>query len=165
MILLTVNAILSFVIAMVVHEIGHWVAARACKVPVTEAGLGWGPTIAARRICGVDCQIRVLPLGAFTRMDMTTLQRRPLSQQLFVLGAGIGVNLILAVVAWGTEFGFVNLVLAVGNLLPLYQLDGWKGGMVICRRLLRGRNSHAEWAFTIVGALLAMLFVSIPFLA
>jgi len=45
-----INAILSFSAALVLHEMGHFFAARACKVPVTEAGLGWGPSIAARRL-------------------------------------------------------------------------------------------------------------------
>ena len=165
MILLTLNAILSFVVAMVLHEIGHWVAAQRCKVPVIQAGLGWGPKILSRRILGVDCQLRLFPVGAFTRMDMMVLQRRPLSQQLIVLGAGIAVNLFLATIAWGTLFGLVNLVLAIGNVLPLYQLDGWKGGMVICRKLLGGRNSLVEWAFTIMGGLVVMLLVSLPLLA
>jgi hypothetical protein len=49
-------------------------------------------------------------------MDMSTLQKRPLLQQLFVLLAGIAVNFILSGIAWGTLFGTLNLVLAIGNL-------------------------------------------------
>ena len=153
--LLTINVALSFVVGMILHELGHWVAARICNVPVKQAGFGWGPRICGVTFLGVDCQLRLLPLGAFTRIDMPVLQRRSLSQQLMVLSGGIAINLFLAAVAWGTPFGFVNLMLAVGNLLPLYQLDGWKSGMVICRRFL-GRNARVEWAFTIVGGLLVL---------
>jgi regulator of sigma E protease len=153
--LFTIDIVLSFVVGMVLHELGHWVAARICKVPVKQAGFGWGPRICGVTILGVDCQLRLLPLGAFTRIDMAALERRSLSQQLMVLSAGVSINLFLAAAAWGTPFGFVNLMLAVGNLLPLYQLDGWKSGMVICRRLI-GRNSGVEWAFTIVGGLLVL---------
>jgi regulator of sigma E protease len=153
--LFTIDIVLSFVVGMVLHELGHWVAARICKVPVKQAGFGWGPRICGVTILGVDCQLRLLPLGAFTRIDMPAHERRSLSQQLLVLSAGVSINLFLAAAAWGTPFGFVNLMLAVGNLLPLYQLDGWKSGMVICRRLI-GRNSGVEWAFTIVGGLLVL---------
>jgi len=159
MFLFIINVAVSFIVAMALHEMGHWAAARACNIRVLQAGLGWGPKIAAVPIFGVDCQLRALPLGAFTRMDMAVLQRRPLAQQLLVLGAGIGINLVLSVVAWGTTFGFINLALAVGNLLPLYQLDGWKGGMVICRQIFGGRNPQAEWAFTILGGLLVAALV------
>lgn len=154
--LLTLNIVLSFVIGMVLHEIGHWAAARLCQVPVKQAGFGWGPRLTGITLLGVDCQLRLLPFGAFTRLDMAALQRRPLSQQLCVLGGGVAINLFLAAIAWGTPFGVVNLLLAIGNLLPLYQLDGWKSGMVICRRLLGGRNSGVEWAFTILGAIFVL---------
>src|SRR5262245_31535250 len=160
----TVNFVVSLFIAMVVHELGHWVAARLCKVPVTQIGIGWGPKFASLPFRGVECQLRLLPLGAFTRMDMLVLQRLPLSQQLFVLGAGVGINLLLGLLTWGTPFGYMNLALAVGNLMPLYQLDGWKGGMVICRRLLGGKNKEAEWAFTICGALIVALIITAVFI-
>jgi membrane-associated protease RseP (regulator of RpoE activity) len=157
--LFTFNLVLSFATALVLHEVGHWAAARACNVPVTQIGLGWGPKIVGFRMFGVECQLRLLPIGAFTRMDMVVLQRQKLSQQLLVLGAGIGINLFLSVAAWGTAFGFINLALALGNLLPLYQLDGWKSGIVISRQVL-GRNPLVEWTFTILGALLAGAFIA-----
>jgi membrane-associated protease RseP (regulator of RpoE activity) len=145
----TINAILSFSAALVLHEMGHFFAARACKVAVTEAGLGWGLKIFGIRARGVDYQLRLLPLGAYIRMDMSTLQKRPLFQQLFVLLAGIAVNVILAVVAWGTFFGALNLVLAVGNVFPFYQQDGWKSGMVVFRRVFKRRSPLVEWSFTL----------------
>jgi Predicted membrane-associated Zn-dependent proteases 1 len=159
MLLVIINVAVSFVVAMVLHEIGHWGAARALNVRVLQAGVGWGPKIAGVRILGVDCQLRALPLGAFTRIDMGVLQQRPLAQQLSVLGAGVGVNLVLGLLTFGTTFGLINLALAVGNVLPLYQLDGWKGGMVICRQIFGGRNPQAEWTFTILGGLLVTALV------
>ena len=154
-----INAILSFSAALILHEMGHFFAARACKVPVTEAGLGWGPKIFGFRFNGVDYQFRLLPLGAYIRMDMSTLQKRPLFQQLFVLLAGIAVNAILAVIAWGTFFGALNLVLAVGNLFPLYQQDGWKSGMVIFRRVLKRRSPLVEWSFTLSPGLVGLFLL------
>jgi len=158
----TINAILSFSAALVLHEMGHFFAARACKVPVSEAGLGWGPKVFGVRARGVDYQLRLLPLGAYIRMDMSTLQKRPLFQQLFVLLAGIAVNIVLAAVAWGTFFGALNLMLAVANLVPLYQQDGWKSGMVIFRRVLKRRSPLVEWSFTIYPGLVG-LFLLIRF--
>jgi len=159
MFLFTINVAVSFVVAMILHEIGHWGAARALNVRVLQAGVGWGPKIVGVTIWGVDCQLRALPLGAFTRIDMAGLQRRPLGQQLLVLGAGVGINLVFGLLTFGTTFGLINLALAAGNILPLYQLDGWKGGMVICRQIFGGRNPHAEWTFTILGGLLVTALV------
>ena len=143
------NVTLSFAFALVLHEMGHFLAARACRVQVTQAGLGWGPKVFGFSVKGVEYQLRLLPLGAFIRMDMAGLQKRPLFQQLSVLLAGIAVNLILAVVAWGSFFGTLNLVLALGNLFPLYQQDGWKSGMVIFRRIFKRASPLVEWSFTL----------------
>jgi len=156
---LAINAVLSFSAALVLHEMGHFFAARACKVPVNEAGLGWGPKIFSFRVNGVDYRFRLLPLGAYIRMDMVTLQKRPLFQQLFVLLAGIAGNTILAAVTWGTFFGALNLVLAVGNLFPLYQQDGWKSGMVIFRRVLKRRSPLVEWSFTLSAGLVGFFLL------
>ena len=153
------NAILSFSAALILHEMGHFFAARACKGPVTEAGLGWGPKVFGFGARGVDYQFRLLPLGAYIRMDVSTLQKRPLFQQLFVLLAGIAVNLILAAAAWGTFFGTLNLVLALANLFPFYQQDGWKSGMVILRRVLKRRSPLVEWSFTLYPGLIGLFLL------
>lgn len=157
------NVTLSFAFALVLHEMGHFLAARACRVQVTQAGLGWGPKVFGLRIKGVDYQLRLLPLGAYIRMDMAGLQKRPLFQQLSVLLAGIAVNLILAVVTWGSFFGTLNLVLAVGNLLPLYQQDGWKSGMVIFRRVFKRASPLVEWSFTLSPGLVGLILMTRAF--
>ena len=157
-----INMILSFACALVLHELGHFLAARACRVRVTQAGLGWGPKLFGFCVKGVDYQLHLLPLGAYIRMDMSSLQKRALSQQLFVLLAGIAVNLILAALAWGTFFGTLNLVLGIANLLPLYQQDGWKSGMVFFRRVFKRTSPLVEWSFTLspgVAGLILMMRV------
>jgi membrane-associated protease RseP (regulator of RpoE activity) len=156
---IVINATVSFLAALVLHELGHYFAARMCGVPIKQAGFGWGPKLFGVKVSAVDCQLRLLPVGAYVQMDIGALQRRPLLQQLFVLGAGIGVNLVLCVVTWGSLFGSFNLALAIGNLIPVYQLDGWKSGMVICRKMFGRPSPLVEWVLTLGGGaiLLAVL--------
>jgi membrane-associated protease RseP (regulator of RpoE activity) len=151
--LLTVAA--SFVVAMFIHELGHLVAARLCKVPAPELGLGWGKKLWGVKVAGVDFKLHALPVGAYVRLDVAELQRRPLGQQVFVLLAGIFVNLAAAALTQGTWFSLLNYVLAASNLLPFYQQDGWKCGMVILRALMRRRSGLVEWTFTIMGGALS----------
>jgi membrane-associated protease RseP (regulator of RpoE activity) len=153
------NMIASLAGALILHELGHFLAARACRVSVTQAGLGWGPKLFGFRVRGVDYQLRLLPVGAFIRVDMLTLQKRPLFQQLFVLLAGIGMNLLLGVIAWGTFFGTLNLILAVANLFPLYQQDGWKSGMVIFRRVFGRPSPLVEWSFTLSPGVIGLILL------
>lgn len=148
---LIVNVVVSFVAALVLHELGHYIAARACGVPVKQAGFGWGPKLYGIRFNEIDYQVRLLPIGAYVQIDMRALQSRRLWQQLLVLGAGIGVNVVLCVLTWGTLFGAFNLALAIGNVIPLYQLDGWKSGMVICRRMFGRPSPLVEWILTLGG--------------
>ena len=88
------------------------------------------------------------------------LQRRSLSRQVLVLLAGIIVNVVAAALTPGTNFGTVNLLLAATNLLPLYQQDGWKCGMVMLRALLRRKSPVVEWAFTIAGTTVSLALIA-----
>jgi membrane-associated protease RseP (regulator of RpoE activity) len=146
----------SFVCAMLIHELGHLVAARLCGVAAPELGLGWGPKLVGFRAGGVEFKLHALPVGAYVRLDIKELQRRPLAQQTFVLLAGIFVNLAAAVCTQGTWFSLMNYVLAATNLLPFYQQDGWKCGMVILRALMARRSGVVEWTFTVAGGLLSV---------
>ena len=162
--IIVVNAIASFFAALVLHELGHYFAARLCAVPIKQAGFGWGPKLYGARFGKVDCHVRLLPVGAYVQMDMVALQRRPLMQQLFVLGAGVGVNLVLSVLTWGSLFGALNLALAIGNLIPLYQLDGWKSGMVIVRKLFGRPSPLVEWVLTLGGGVIGLSVLMRAFL-
>ncbi|HST53951.1 MAG TPA: site-2 protease family protein [Pyrinomonadaceae bacterium] len=153
-----------FALAMLVHELGHLAAARACGVSATELGIGWGPRVGSFALAGVEFKLRALPVGAYVRLDIEELQKKRLSRQVLILLAGIIVNLLAAELARGTWFGTMNLLLAATNLLPLYQQDGWKCGMVMLRAALRRRSALVEWTFTVAGggaslALFAALFV------
>ena len=150
--------IFSFAVAMLIHELGHLLAARACQVGASELGLGWGPKLCGFKLGQVQYNLHALPIGAYVRMDMEGLQQRPLSQQTLILLAGIIVNLCAAALASGTIFGAMNLLLAATNLLPLYQQDGWKCGMVMIRAVLQKRSPLVEWAFTIAGGGLSLAF-------
>jgi membrane-associated protease RseP (regulator of RpoE activity) len=150
---------LSLVVALFIHELGHLLAARACLVPVTEFGLGWGRKLIGFRAGGVEYKLNLLPVGAYVRLDIEELQRRPLSQQALVLLAGVLVNLLAATLAGANGFAMINLMLAATNLLPLYQQDGWKCGIVMLRALLNRRNALVEWTFTISGGAFSLLFI------
>ena len=76
---------------------------------------------------------------------------------------GFAPRLGYAAITWGTFFGTLNLVLAIGNLVPLYQQDGWKTGMVIFRRQFGRPSPLVEWTFTISGGLMGLIFLSRSF--
>jgi len=144
-------------LAMIVHELGHLLAARACNVPASELGLGMGPRLAGFRIGNLRFNLRAIPIGSFVMLDGTALKERPVLAQLLVHLGGIILNLIAGFLTYGTTFGWFNLLLAAGNILPLYQHDGWKCGVVIMRAWMRGKSQPAERAFTFSGGFVSLL--------
>jgi membrane-associated protease RseP (regulator of RpoE activity) len=153
-----------FFLALLLHELGHLAAAHACGVTVSELSLGWGPKLFSLRFNGVDYTLRLLPVGAYVRLDLNELRVRPLGQQVVVLLAGIIVNLVAASATSGTHFSGMNFLLAATNILPLYQQDGWKCGMVTLRSVLGRKSSFVEWTFTIAGSGLSVVVFAAFFL-
>ena len=151
-----------FILALILHEVGHCIAAYACRVKVTEFGLGWGPEVYTFHSRKVTYGIRMLPLGAYVRLDLSGLLSRPLPQQIVVLLAGIAANLIAAGLTDGSRFSLMNYLLAATNILPLYQQDSWKCGVVIIRDVFNRKSSLVEWTFTIAGSGLSfILFIAL----
>jgi membrane-associated protease RseP (regulator of RpoE activity) len=147
-------------VAMVIHELGHLLAARSFKVPASELGLGLGPTLFGFRVRSIRFSVRLLPLGSFVRLDGTALKERSVRQQLLVHLGGIIFNLIACLLTYGTVFGWINFLIAAGNMLPIYQHDGWKCGLVIMRDLMQRKSQPVERAFTFSGGFVSLAIVA-----
>jgi membrane-associated protease RseP (regulator of RpoE activity) len=147
-------------LAMIIHELGHLVAARTCKVSASEIGLGLGPRLFGFRVAGITFSLRAIPIASFLRIDGTALAARSVPQQLFVHLGGIIFNLIAAFLTYGTVFGWVNILLAAFNVLPLYKHDGWKCGVVVMRALLRKKSQPVEWTLTFSGGFASLFIIS-----
>jgi len=144
-------------LAMIIHELGHLLAARSCNISASEFGLGMGPRLAGFRLGKISFNLRAIPLGSFVMLDGAALKEKSLKVQLLVHLGGVIFNLIAGFLTYGTTFGWLNLLLAAGNILPLYQHDGWKCGVVIMRALMRGKSQPAERAFTFSGGFVSLL--------
>lgn len=97
-------ALLTLPIMILVHEIGHFLAARLMKVRVEEFGIGFPPrmlTLGVRK--GVRYTLNWLPFGGFVKMageedpsvEGSLAGKKPW-QRLVVLSAGALMNLFLA---------------------------------------------------------------------
>ena len=144
-------------LAMIVHELGHLLAARSCKVPASELGLGMGPRLIGFSLGGIRFNLRAIPVGSFVRLDGTALKERSVRAQLLVHLGGVIFNVVAGFLTYGTMFGWLNLLLAAGNILPLYQHDGWKCGVVIMRALMQRKSQPAERVFTFSGGFVSLL--------
>ncbi len=146
-------------LALIVHELGHLIAARKCNILASEISLGLGPRLLGFRAGSMRFTLRLIPLGSFIRLDGTALRDRSIQQQLFVHLGGIMLNIVAGVATFGTRFSWINFLVAAGNILPLYQHDGWKCGVVIMRSLLQRKSQRVEWAFTFSGGFVSLVAV------
>ena len=62
-------AILIFGVLIAVHELGHFLAAKACGVRVNEFAIGMGPAIFKKTKGETVYALRALPVGGFCAME------------------------------------------------------------------------------------------------
>jgi len=98
-------------VLVLVHEFGHFLAARKSGMRVDEFGIGFPPRLFARRRGETLFSFNAIPLGGFVKIfgedaedaaadpeSSRAFSKRPLSAQAFVLVAGVAANILLAFV-------------------------------------------------------------------
>jgi regulator of sigma E protease len=101
-----------------VHESGHFLAAKAFRVHVTEFSFGFGRRLLGFHFKGTDYRLSLLPFGGYVRMagadpfgygedddspgiDPSRLfMSKPVWQRLIIMAAGPAANLVLPVVVF-----------------------------------------------------------------
>jgi len=116
-----------------------------------------GRKLAIVRLGSFRVSFGMIPAGSFVMLDGTVLKQRSIGAQIFVHLGGVMFNLAVGLLTHGTMFGWFNLLLAAGNILPLYQHDGWKCGVVVLRALLQRTSQPLERAFTYSGGFVSLL--------
>lgn len=100
-------------VLILVHEIGHFVAARLIGVKVEEFGIGIPPRLKAWNYKGVLWSLNWIPFGGFVKVlgedgsanDPESINSKSPLQRAFFLGAGSAMNFLLA---------FVLMIFVVG---------------------------------------------------
>ena len=94
-------------VLILIHELGHFWAAKAVDVEVSRFSIGFGPKLASFRRGETDYRVSVIPLGGYVKLggedpqeltgDPGDFLRRPRWQRVLVYLAGPTMNLLLAV--------------------------------------------------------------------
>lgn len=92
-------SIIALGILILVHEYGHFRAARSFGVAVPEFSIGFGPRLCGWSHKGTAYSLRAIPLGGFVKADESLLDR-PASQRIIVSLAGPTANLLFAYLAF-----------------------------------------------------------------
>ncbi|MBR1497742.1 MAG: site-2 protease family protein [Oscillospiraceae bacterium] len=101
-----VLAIIAFGVLIAVHELGHFMVAKAFDVKVNEFSLGMGPAILKKQGKETLYSLRLLPIGGFCAMegedeetgDPRAFTAKPAWQRVLILCAGAAMNFLLGFV-------------------------------------------------------------------
>jgi membrane-associated protease RseP (regulator of RpoE activity) len=118
-------------IAIFLHEVGHYVTARRSGMKVTQFFIGFGPRVWSFHRNNIEYGLRAIPLGAFVKIiGMTNLDEIPADDEprtfrsstyprrMWVITAGSVMHMLIAIVlitavyaTWGPveERGFVEI--------------------------------------------------------
>ena len=96
--------IISLSILILIHELGHFYAARFLKVKVEEFGFGFPPRVISRVRNGIRYSFNLFPFGGFVKIfgehgegegAPESFMSRPAWQRFFILVAGVAMNVVL----------------------------------------------------------------------
>jgi regulator of sigma E protease len=102
--------ILVFGLVVFIHELGHFLVARACGVPVDRFSIGFGPKLFGFQRGRTEYVVSALPLGGYVKMageempepgatpDPDTLFGHPWWHRVLIALAGPGANFVFAIV-------------------------------------------------------------------
>lgn len=134
-------AILVFGILIATHELGHFIAAKACGVKVNEFAVGMGPAIFSTEKGDTVYSLRALPIGGYCAMegedeetgDPGSFVSQAAWKKLIILAAGSAMNfitgLIVVMLIFSQYAGFVgNEIVLLENTFPLQGEDGLMPG-------------------------------------
>jgi regulator of sigma E protease len=122
--IVTVILVLGFLIF--IHELGHYLAARAVGVRVIEFSIGFPPKLVSTIRGGTEYMLSLIPIGGYVRLKGQNIDdedeqepgnyaAKSISQRLLILMAGPFMNLLVALL-------FMPLVFIVGYDIPAYLL-------------------------------------------
>ncbi|MDD6254674.1 MAG: RIP metalloprotease RseP [Eubacteriales bacterium] len=111
-----IAAIVIFAILVIVHEGGHFFAAKAVGVQVNEFSVGMGPLIYKKAKNGTDYSVRALPIGGYVALEGENedsdnehaFNNRPAWAKALVIAAGPVMNFVLAVLVLAVLITYVG---------------------------------------------------------
>lgn len=132
-------AILFFELIIIIHEGGHFVAARLMKIKVNEFSIGMGPKLIQFKKGDTKYTLRLIIFGGYCAMegesedsdDENSFAKKKVWQRFFVVVAGALMNLILG-------FLVIVIMLSSGSLIGTTEIAKFDDKAVSSSTLKQG---------------------------
>ena len=97
-------------VLITIHELGHFIVAKLCKVKVNEFAIGFGPAIWKKQGKETNYTLRLIPLGGYNSMegeeeasdDDRSFSKASIPKRIAIVIAGAMVNIIFAIIIYFT---------------------------------------------------------------
>ena len=132
-----IAAILIFGVLIGLHELGHFLAAKACGVRVNEFAIGMGPAIWKKQKGETLYALRIFPIGGYCAMegeeedskDPRALNNQGFWKKLLIYAAGAIMNfltglIIILLLYAGTKAFYTPTIVSFADGCPLERQDG-----------------------------------------
>lgn len=115
--------LLAFLI--LIHELGHFLVAKKCKVKVKEFSIGFGKQIWSKQGKETKYTLRLIPLGGFCNMlgeeevayEEGSFSTSPIWKRVLIVIAGATVNIVFGLVTFFILASIVNKNLIDGLIV------------------------------------------------
>lgn len=145
---------IGFSLVIFVHELGHFIAAKLCKVRVDKFAVGFGREIFGFTKGETRYAFNILPLGGYVKMlgqedfavdksgeikvkdDPRAFSNKSVGQRMFIVSAGVFMNLVFAAITFAIVFmiGWTSIPAQIGQVMPGMPAD--QAGLRLGDRIL-----------------------------
>lgn len=134
-----VIAIIVFCVIIIIHELGHFSAARLFGMNVYEFSLGMGPTLLKHRGKTTVYKLRAIPFGGSVQLgedevqcsDPNDFRNKPVWQRMIVILSGVFMNIILGFVVCFAASAFSSVLIST-------TIGGFRDNAVSSEKLMAG---------------------------
>lgn len=139
-----------------IHEGGHFLVAKLCKVKVNEFAIGFGPTIWTKQGNDTKYALRLIPLGGFVSMEGEdqasdaegSFSKASIPKRMAIVFAGATVNIV---------FGLVIYFILMSSFGTMTLSDGTQLEDTFANHIYNGFVKTAEFSTSILDSLKSLI--------
>lgn len=153
----------SLILIILLHELGHLLAAKLFKCKVEVFSIGFGKPIWSKKIGSTLYQISPILLGGFCQLkdelkyahSKYAFTNKTYIQKVIISYAGIAMNCWSALAAYGIYlltgnltffiFGIYSMAIGLSNGLPIPCLDGFYPILFLFEKVWKKQKTYKIW--------------------
>lgn len=141
-------------IIIFVHELGHFTAARAVGIPITQFAVGMGKEVIGFTRGNTRYRLNIFPIGGYVTMGeidgKPAIDAQPYWAKALFLSAGVIVNLVFSVLLLAVMYG-------VGGTVTVTDGESVYSGVIESRSAFEALQAASDTVLSMAGQMLSAL--------